>query len=49
MNVQFKTAQRQYDMSEAESNLRVELAAAFRVAHHCRLRLAERLDPSFAL
>lgn len=30
----FKTAQRAYDMSEAERTLRVEVAAAFRVAHH---------------
>src|SRR5882672_4466283 len=36
---QFNTAQRQYVMSEAERTLRVELAAAFRVAHHYRWNL----------
>ena len=30
----FKTAQRAYDISEAERDLRVQVAAAFRVAHH---------------
>jgi ribulose-5-phosphate 4-epimerase/fuculose-1-phosphate aldolase len=33
-SAQFKNARRQYDMSPAERELRVELAAAFRVAHH---------------
>jgi ribulose-5-phosphate 4-epimerase/fuculose-1-phosphate aldolase len=31
---QFNTAQPRYEVSEAERRLRVELAAAFRVAHH---------------
>jgi ribulose-5-phosphate 4-epimerase/fuculose-1-phosphate aldolase len=33
-SAEYKAAQRHYDMSEAERALRVELAAAFRVAHH---------------
>jgi ribulose-5-phosphate 4-epimerase/fuculose-1-phosphate aldolase len=36
---EFKSAQRPYDMSEAERALRIELAAAFRVAHHYRWNL----------
>jgi ribulose-5-phosphate 4-epimerase/fuculose-1-phosphate aldolase len=36
---QFNEAQRQYAMSVAERSLRVELAAAFRVAHHYRWNL----------
>jgi len=36
---QFKPAQRQYDMSDGERALRIELAAAFRVAHHYRWNL----------
>lgn len=36
---QFDAAQRPYAMSEAERALRIELAAAFRVAHHYRWNL----------
>jgi ribulose-5-phosphate 4-epimerase/fuculose-1-phosphate aldolase len=37
-SAQFKT-QRPYEMSEAERDLRIQLAAAFRVAHHYRWNL----------
>jgi ribulose-5-phosphate 4-epimerase/fuculose-1-phosphate aldolase len=33
-SAEYKSAQRHYPMSEAERALRVELAAAFRIAHH---------------
>ena len=31
---QFKTGARRYDMTEAERKIRIEAAAAFRIAHH---------------
>ena len=36
---QFKTGVRHYEMSEAERTIRVEAAAAFRLAHHYRWNL----------
>lgn len=36
---QFKTALRRYEMSDAERKIRVEAAAAFRMAHHYRWNL----------
>ena len=36
---QFKTALRRYEMGEAERKLRIEAAAAFRMAHHYRWNL----------
>src|SRR5882757_918372 len=36
---QFETARRQYEISEAERDARVALAAAFRIAHHYRWNL----------
>ncbi len=36
---QFKTGVRHYDMSDAERKIRVEAAAAFRLAHHYRWNL----------
>ena len=36
---QFKTGARRYDMSEAERKIRIEAAAAFRLAHHYRWNL----------
>ena len=36
---QFKTAHRRYEMTEAERKIRVEAAAAFRLAHHYRWNL----------
>ena len=36
---QFNSAPRAYDMSPAERDLRIELAAAFRVGHHYRWNL----------
>src|SRR3954465_2109998 len=36
---QFKTALRRYEMTEAERAIRIEAAAAFRMAHHFRWNL----------
>ena len=36
---QFKTGVRRYEMTEAERKIRVEAAAAFRLAHHYRWNL----------